>query len=325
MDLDLPPRLAAVALDQGHVFSTAQALDAGVHPREISRAVRRAEWVRLRRGAYTTRTALAAADESGRHVLLARGVHLGLKAPHVFSHVTAAAVHRLPLHEIDLTDVHVTAPDGGGSARREADVRHHRGEVLPADRTTVGGLPVTGLARTAFDVARIAAPRAALVVADAVLARGVGRPALRRQLDERRDWPGSRRAGRALLLADGRAESPGESLARWAFHSVGLPPDELQLAIHTDAGPFRADVAWTAQRVVGEFDGRVKYGRLVRPGEQAADVAWRERQRELAIERAGWDVVRFTWADVHDLRLVRQRLLEAFARASRRGVAASSA
>ncbi len=39
-----------------------------------------------------------------------------------------------------------------------------------------------------------------------------------------------------------------------------------------------------------------------------------ERQRELAIERAGWIVVRFTWAEVHDPALVRRRLLDAFAR-----------
>ena len=66
---------------------------------------------------------------------------------------------------------------------------------------------------------------------------------------------------------------------------------------------------------MGEFDGKIKYGRLLRPGESTQDVLVRERQRELAIERAGWLVVRFTWSDVHDPELVRRRLTQAMARA----------
>ncbi|GAB4062924.1 hypothetical protein GCM10028777_04390 [Angustibacter speluncae] len=65
--------------------------------------------------------------------------------------------------------------------------------------------------------------------------------------------------------------------------------------------------------MVGEFDGRIKYGRLLKEGETTETVLVRERQREQAIERAGWGVVRFTWAEVHDLPLVRARLVEAFA------------
>jgi hypothetical protein len=112
----------------------------------------------------------------------------------------------------------------------------------------------------------------------------------------------------------------GESLSRLAFARAGWPPDVLQHEVRTDRGVFRTDFGWLEHGVLGEFDGRVKYGRLLRAGETASDVLVRERERELALERAGWVVVRFTWAEIHDVQLVRARLQAAFRRAEgRRG------
>jgi len=317
VSIELPPSLSSVFLRQGSVFSTAQAVAAGLHHREITTRVARGEWVRLRRGAYTTRAVHEASDEAARHVLAARAAHLTLSARHAFSHTTAAVLHGLPLHELDLCEVHVTHLDGEGTGRHESKVWHHLGAVPVADLTCAADLPALSLPRTAFDVARVASSGSALVVADAALRRGTTSADLRRQLEAGMDWPGSRAASRVLPLADGRAESAGESLARLVFHDIGLDPDELQVWVVTDAGETRVDFAWTRWRIAGEFDGRVKYGRLVRPGESPSDVAWRERQRELAIERAGWIVVRFTWAELRDPELVRHRLLEAMARARR--------
>ena len=312
---ELPPMLSSAFVTQGSVFSTAQALAAGLRNREITTHVARGDWVRLRRGAYTTRAVHDACDDAGRHVLAARAAHLTLQAGRAFSHTTAAVLHGLPLHELDLDEVHVTHLDGEGTGRHESKVWHHMGRVPPADLTRAAELPTLALPRTAFDVARVAGVGSALVVADAVLRRGATPADLRSQLEAGMDWPGARAASCVLPLADGRAESVGESLARLVFHDVGLPPDELQARVTTDAGEFRLDFAWTRWRVAGEFDGRIKYGRLVLPGESPSDVAWRERQRELAIERAGWIVVRFTWAELRDPALVRHRLLEAIARA----------
>ncbi|MGN6303161.1 MAG: type IV toxin-antitoxin system AbiEi family antitoxin domain-containing protein [Angustibacter sp.] len=315
--IELPPSLSSTFVRQGSVFSTAQAVAAGVHNREITTRVARGEWVRLRRGAYTTREVHDAGDDAARHVLAARAAHLTLQARHAFSHTTAAVLHGLPLHQLDLGEVHVTHVDGEGTGRHESGVWHHVGAVPVDDLTRAGDLPCLALPRTVFDVARVASAGSALVVADAALRRGTTASDLRRQLEAGMDWPGARAASRVLPLADGRAESVGESLARLVFHDLGLDPDELQVHVRTDAGEFRVDFAWTRWRIAGEFDGRVKYGRLVRPGETPSDAVWRERQRELAIERAGWIVVRFTWAELHDLELVRHRLLEAIARAQR--------
>ncbi|GMA86357.1 hypothetical protein GCM10025868_16070 [Angustibacter aerolatus] len=73
--------------------------------------------------------------------------------------------------------------------------------------------------------------------------------------------------------------------------------------------------------MLGEFDGAVKYGRLLRPGQDVGDVVLAERRREQALERAGWVVVRFTWREVHDADLVGRRLAAAVQHAARRGLA----
>jgi hypothetical protein len=59
-----------------------------------------------------------------------------------------------------------------------------------------------------------------------------------------------------------------------------------------------SDFARVDAGVVGEFDGRIKDGRLVRPGAEAGDVAFEEQRREDAIRDEGWGVVRWTWPDI---------------------------
>jgi hypothetical protein len=60
----------------------------------------------------------------------------------------------------------------------------------------------------------------------------------------------------------------------------------------------RTDFAWEEHRLVGDFDGRITYGRLLRPGEDAGDAVFREKVREDAIRDEDWGVVRWTWADL---------------------------
>nr|WP_284288303.1 hypothetical protein [Angustibacter aerolatus] len=91
---------------------------------------------------------------------------------HVLSHVTAAVVHHLPVPGLPLDVVHVTRPGRPGASRLEAGVKHHVCSLAADDRTTVDGLTVTGLERTALDVARGWDGRASLPVVDAALAGG---------------------------------------------------------------------------------------------------------------------------------------------------------
>ena len=318
---ELPPRLSIAAADQAGVFSAGQALNAGLDRHEMTRLVAGGYLRRIRRGAYILARSWANSDEQDRHILTARAVLLGLSAPCVLSHSTAVVVAGLRQHELVLDTVHVTHDPGLGSSRREAGVTHHSAALVQADRSTAIGLPITADARTAIDVARCHSTATALVVADHVLGRSTTRDQLKQALYAASDHPGARTAGRVVSLADGRSESVGETLGRLAFDAVDLAPDELQLPLRTDWGTVRADYAWTRFKLVGEFDGRIKYGRLLKAGQSAQDVLVNERQRELAIERTGWLVVRFTWAEVFDHELVRTRLREAMARSRALGLA----
>ncbi|MEO7744954.1 MAG: type IV toxin-antitoxin system AbiEi family antitoxin domain-containing protein, partial [Actinomycetota bacterium] len=294
----LPPSLRCWAQQQDGVFTTAQALRAGIVPDEITALVRRGRWARIRRGSYALGEHWTAVDAVTRHHLHVRAVTLSLRAPAVVSHHSAAVLLNLRLHELPLGVVHVTHPLGSGSGRRESDVHHHEATTPDADRTQVAGMDVTTPVRTALDVARVAPTPTALALADGVLWAGATHAELLAMYESQLDWPGSRGASRVVALADGRSDSVGETLGRWALSSAGVLPDVLQHEVRTDLGVFRTDYAWLAERVVGEFDGMVKYGRLLRPGETTRDVLVRERRRELAIERAGWVVVRFTWSEL---------------------------
>ena len=70
-----------------------------------------------------------------------------------------------------------------------------------------------------------------------------------------------------------------------------------------------------AYRTIGEFDGRVKYGRLLKPGQSVEQIVDEEKLREDALRDLGWQVVRWVWRDLHRSGILRDRVLRAFARA----------
>ena len=81
-----------------------------------------------------------------------------------------------------------------------------------------------------------------------------------------------------------------------------------------DAGirTARADFAWVTERTVGEFDGKAKYERLLRPGQQAGEVVFAEKVREDGIRAQDWEVVRWTWYDLSDFGPTAARIWERF-------------
>lgn len=125
------------------------------------------------------------------------------------------------------------------------------------------------------------------------------------------------RVRRLLDLADGRSESVGESRSRALFVRDQLPLPDLQATLHSDGGIRLGRVDFLLDGVVGEFDGRVKYGRLVSDGERPSDVLWAEKGREDAIRDAGRQVVRWTWDELTTPGVVADRVRRAVARAGR--------
>lgn len=113
-----------------------------------------------------------------------------------------------------------------------------------------------------------------------------------------------RRLQAAWSFADGRAESPGESLSRAAVHELGFVVPEPQKNLYDGAGQWiaRVDHWWEEIDLAGEFDGKSKYSSGHRkPGDNWQDVLVREKEREDAIRRTGAGVMRWMWNDVRDL------------------------
>jgi hypothetical protein len=91
-----------------------------------------------------------------------------------------------------------------------------------------------------------------------------------------------------------------------------VPTPVLQWEVPTRGRAGRTDFAWPEQRTVGEFDGRIKYGRLLRPGQQPGDAVFAEKLRDDAIRDAGFRVVRWVWDELDDFSDVAERLRRAF-------------
>ena len=275
-----------------------QALAAGYSDPEISRLRRAGSWSGLQRGAYLVGG--TDPDRRNRHLLAVRATLAGLRTPAIVSHGSAAALHGLPLWRVPLDRVHVTRRPPGRSAD-ERRLRSHVARLAPEDVVVVGGTAVTSVARTVVDLARVLPFDAALVVADAALASDATTPdALLAVLSGGTGTRGSRSARRVVRAADRRSESVGESRSRAVFIEAGLPLPELQLEVRRSDGVLvgRSDFGWRRRRVLGEFDGRVKYGRLLRPGQDPGDAVFEEKRREDALRDEVWGVVRWVWAEL---------------------------
>lgn len=292
---------------------TAELLRAGLSQHEIARQTRTGALTRVRHGSYISEP--LPTDPRERQLTLIAATTLSEGT--VLSHQSAAALHGLPL-PLGIPDV-VTATRagrGGGHVRPHLHVRCAPLEEV--DVVSRQGVRLTSLARTAYDLARSHGLDAGVAAVDAATRRGVG-PATWDRLEEQgRRWPGSRDARFALRFRHGNSESPGESVCRLRFRQIGIPDPTLQFEIiHLGQLLGRSDFGWPELRLLGEFDGRVKYGRLLQPGEAPGDVVHREKRREERICALGWWFARFTWADFAHPEAMLTRWQEAAAVASR--------
>jgi hypothetical protein len=123
-----------------------------------------------------------------------------------------------------------------------------------------------------------------------------------------------------IAFADGRSGSVGESRSRVALHRNGLPTPLLQWEVADRAGRFIGfvDFGWPAQRTVGEFDGRLKYGRSLNQGKEPGDVVFAEKLREDRLRDQDLAVVRWTWADLAYFAPVADRIRSRLARSAAR-------
>lgn len=263
---------------------------------QVRRAARRGDVRQLRRGAYVGMGHWSGLDADRRHVLEIHAAVEAVRTPVVVSHASAAVLWNLPVVGARERRVHLTSDGASGPAPRASFVRHATERDVPT--VVVGGLPVTSVARTVVDLARTNGFLTGVVAGDAALRLGLvtvdDLTAEVASLDRRR---GIRVARDVVAFVDGRSESPGESLSRVRMHEAGLPLPTLQHEVFDrDGFVGRVDFWWEAVRVIGEFDGRTKYG-IDPETRSAADQLWDEKRREDRLRATRASMVRWTWAD----------------------------
>ena len=269
-----------LAVEYG-LFTVAQALSAGIRRPEIERGVRRGRWDRPARGVLR---AAGREPRAGDDLLMAV-LRAGPGAVAGFE--SAAEVHgwdllKPPAKPQLIVPEHSHLPNGSVG---------YRMALSPANVMLVGVLPMTTPGQTALNVASTAPLDAAVITIDSALrSRTVSLVELRARFLAAR-CQGVRRARAALDLADPLSGSLPESQARLLLWQGGVPAPISQFPVFVN-GVYvvRTDFAWPGARVALEVDGFVYHS--------AFGAFQSDRDKQNALVRAGWRVIRVTVADI---------------------------
>lgn len=322
------------------VWSRSQAL-AVLTPAQIETELRRGHWQRPWPGTYADAGCSLDAEQRAYAVVLASG---GADQPSEFgppdpdtgrrrrrlravaSGRTAARLWQLPLIDDDdpatgaqehlLDDVavwrHLPTLAYDGRTVRRHDVRLGPPDLVQRP----SGLWTTSLQRTLVDCAGLLSTEAVVCALDHALHRGSITAVELAGAVDRRAWCAGAVALRAATsLADARAESPAETLARLLLHPV-LPRLEPQHRLRDDGGRVvaRFDLGDERLRLAVEADGKA--------GHAGARMAAKDQRRDRSSEAKGWRTVRLVWWDLRRRPDGAQRevLTAAADQASRHGV-----
>jgi hypothetical protein len=230
------------------------------------------------------------------------------------SHASAHVRRGGPDWGLDLSTVNLTNLFGRGD-RRKAGITHHRGWAGVHDVTRTEGHWITAPGRTAAETASSTSLVPAVCVLDWTLHRKL---ATREELDRYATelmlpWSDSPILKLAVSRSDGRSESVGESRTRLMFADHGFVT-EPQWEVHHPSGAIagRVDLLLPELGQMVEFDGAIKYGRLLKPGQTIGDVIRAERAREVLLEElTGLRMFRVIWADLDRPRHTLERALHA--------------
>lgn len=281
-------------------FTRAEAKEVGYDDRAVTRMLRQRVWTRLRRGAYVFTDEWGPLDAVARHRIRAGAVMRSLGDAVALSHISGVVAHGIDTWGHDLSRVQVTRLDGG-PGRIEGDVVHHEGFCLDDEVGEVDGLRVLRPERCVLEAASRGGNEAALCLLDSGLRAGTfSNEELEAAYGLLQQWPFMRHLGLVVPMADGRSGSVGESRGRWLFRVGGIPAPELQVTVTRADGSIAGicDWGWADHKELGEFDGKIKYGRLLKPGQTPGDVVFAEKRREDELrELSGRGIFRLVWAD----------------------------
>jgi hypothetical protein len=258
----------------------------GRSPADIRRAVRAADLVRAHRGVY-----LDASPPTELTLIAAALVHAGPESTAVVS--SALRIHGIGGIVGDRVPEIAVPP--GLEKHQRSGLSLHFWDIPLDQRTVVGGLPVTTIARTLADAVRLLPRMQAVACVDSAMSQHLIAPEsldqVARLLHRRRHCVSGRtRLGEARF----DAQSPLETRVRLRADDAGLRPDALQVPIydHDELLGF-GDMGYRLPRggwLIVEADGRSVHER--------PEALLRDRERQNAfLARARAMIVRFTWED----------------------------
>lgn len=254
-----------------------------------------AHWVRIGRLFREDRSVFAvgrpAVDPMARHLAAV----LALPGPGWLRGTSAGAAWSILPDMVAATagPVQLCVVDGGGRSRPGAQVRR-LGRLSTGDRTLLGPLPVTALARTIVDLgAELAPDDLERAFAEATVVHRLSPGAVRHALERTTDRRGI--AGvRALLAVAGGPRHTRTEIERLLLRLVrdaGLPVPRTNVRV----GPYVVDALWPEHRVIGEADGFAAHG--TRRGFED------DRRRDAELQGRGFVVTRVTWRQLTEDRL----------------------
>ncbi len=269
------------AVNQAGVFTRAQAYADGWTPRQARRRVDAGRWQ------VVVGSALASTATAIGPWQLAHSVLLTWPAA-VISHELAGALHGLPVDPAGVGTA--TVPHAHGL--RAHGLRAYRSPLAADDIGQLGGLPVTGEARTMLDLlAKLPWDDARSLWSWLVTRRRMDLALLEGGLSRRSGLVGTPQLRRLLAVS----RSGSLSAAEDRFHDLlgrgGIAGWAANAPVQLDGGVIAVvDVLFAAARLVVEIDG---YG-----AHSSRETFQRDRRRQNQLIAAGYTVLRFTWQDL---------------------------
>ena len=162
----------------------------------------------------------------------------------------------MPNEHLNALPVAMYLPAGRGRLRNklaESGERSFREE----DLTVVNGVRMTTPLRTALDLGRQRWPEPALTALDAL--HRLGDFTLAELLNEVERFAAMRWVTTLRLVAphtDGRSESGGETVVRWRWTNMPVPPPQPQVVVRSGTNLARIDVGNEELKFGVEFQGR---------------------------------------------------------------------
>lgn len=161
----------------------------------------------------------------------------------------------LPNEHLNALPIAMFLPHGRGRLRNKLTDSGER-TLLDRDLIVVGGVRMTTPLRTALDLGRQKWPEPALTALDAL--HRLGKFSVEELMSEIDRFKGMRWVTTLRTVAphtDGRSQSGGETVVRWRWKNLPVPPPEPQVEVHSDGRVAFVDVGNEDLRFGVEFQG----------------------------------------------------------------------